>query len=114
MTKRDGGRSELDGALAALDLVARYVAEGSDRFIGSPDRQLALVFLWANIGSHLKQYARNTHIEVGVGPFARPIQMRDRLIYGSVRALDPTIVWQTCVADGPALRQLIIGLRAAY
>lgn len=87
---------------------------GREPFDRSRERQLALVFLWANIGSQLKQLCRVLHIPNGVEPFVGPIQMRDRLVYGSVHALDPDIVWETCVRDGPPLRELIVSMRTAF
>lgn len=113
MNAQGRGRAELDAALAALDSVSRYVSEGRQQFDHSVDRQLALVFLWANIGSQLKQYCRNLGIPNGTEPFAGPIQMRDRLMYGSVLTLDPQVVWDTCIHDGPELHELIANLRSA-
>ncbi len=72
-----------------------------------------MVYLWANIGSQLKQYCRLAGIPLGTEPFAGPIQMRDKLVYGSVQALDATIVWDTCVKNGPELQGLVNDLLAA-
>lgn len=113
MSAQSQGSAELDAALAALDRVSGYVFEGRQKFDHSLDRQLALVFLWANIGSQLKQYCRNLGIPNGTEPFASPIEMRDRLVYGSVLTLDPQVVWDTCVIDGPQLHELIANLRSA-
>ena len=113
MNARDQGRNELDAALAALERVSAYVDGGRASFDASTDRQLALVFLWANIGSQLKQYCRIRDVPPGTEPFAGPIQMRDRLVYGSVLTLDSEVVWHTCVIDGPALRELIDDIRSA-
>lgn len=110
MNARNGGRSEVAAALAALERISGYVDDGREAFDRSTDRQMATVFLWANVGSQLKQYCRINDIASGTGPFAGPIQMRDRLVYGSVLGLDPVIVWQTCTTDGPALREFLAGL----
>ena len=107
------GAAELDAALASLDRIAERVAEGRAFFDRNEDRQLALVFLWANVGSQLKQYCRRLDIPAGAEPFAGPIQMRDKLVYGSVRALDAEVVWDTCVRNGPELYELVTVLRAA-
>lgn len=113
MSPTTNGRDELDAALAALDIVASLVAAGKEAFDTSQDRQLSLVYLWANIGSQLKQYCRKLEIPPGTEPFAGPVQMRDRLVYGSVLALDARLVWDTCVISGPELRRLIGDLRSA-
>ncbi|HNI33876.1 MAG TPA: hypothetical protein PLV93_00680 [Microthrixaceae bacterium] len=107
------GVTELEAALAALDRIAERVAEGRASFNRNKDRQLALVFLWANVGSQLKQYCRRLDVPAGTEPFAGPIQMRDKLIYGSVRALDPEVVWDTCVLNGPELHELLTNIRSA-
>lgn len=107
------GAAELDAALAALNLIAERVAEGRVLFDRNEDRQLALVFLWANVGSQLKQYCRRLDIPSGTGPFAGPIHMRDKVVYGSVRALDPEVIWDTCVLNGPELHELVTDLRSA-
>lgn len=113
MTAPDSGADELDRALDALDRVERYVADGQRAFEDSVDRQLALVFLWTNVGSVLRQYCRQLRLAPGTEPFAGPIKMRDKLIYGALADLRPDIVWDTCVHDAPTLRALLTELRAA-
>lgn len=113
MTAQFDGSDELDAALVALELIAERVAEGRVSFDRSSDRQLTLVFLWANVGSQLKQYCRRLGIPTGTEPFAGPTQMRDRLVYGSVQALDAEVVWDTCVVNGPELHELVTDLRSA-
>jgi hypothetical protein len=54
-----------DAALTALDRIAGYVTEGRDVFDASADHQLALVFLWTNVGSLLWQYCRKLDILTG-------------------------------------------------
>ncbi len=78
MNDLEPGAAELDAALAALDRITERVAEGRVFFDRNEDRQLALVFLWTNVGSQLKQYCRRLDIPAGTEPFAGPIQMRDR------------------------------------
>lgn len=107
------GAAELDAALAALKRIAQRVAEGRERFDRNDDRQLALVFLWANVGSQLKQHCRRRDIPAGREPFAGPIQMRDKLVYTSVQALDADVVWETCVVNGPELHEFVTDLRSA-
>lgn len=107
------GAAELDAALAALNQIAERVVEGREFFDRNVDRQLALVFLWANVSSQLKQYCRRLDIPAGTEPFAGPIQMRDKIVYGSVHALDAVVVWDTCVLNGPELHELVTDLRAA-
>lgn len=107
------GQSEINAALAALARIRDYVGAGRAESARSSDRQLALVFLWANVGSLLKQFCRRTDIPRGTDPFAGPIKMRDRLIYSSVATLDREIVWDTCVIDGPRLRRVLSDLAAA-
>jgi uncharacterized protein with HEPN domain len=104
--------AELDAALIALDRIADLVAEGRAAFDDSSDRRLALVFLWVDVGSLLKQFSRKRRIEPGTAPFARPIQMRDKLVYGPLTGLQPAVVWDTCVHDAPPLRTLLTELRA--
>jgi hypothetical protein len=106
------GADELDAALAALEAIAERVSEGRHRFDDSVDRQLALVFLWVNVGSQLKQYGRKRSIVSGTEPFAGPIRMRDKLAYGALPDLRAGVVWETCVRDGPELRVLLADLRA--
>lgn len=112
MTKPSGYAAELDAALIALVRIAELAAEGRAKFDESVDRQLALVFLWVNVGSLLKQFSRRHRIEPGTAPFARPVQMRDKLVYGPLSGLRPDVVWDTCVHDGPTLRALLTELRA--
>jgi hypothetical protein len=107
------GVLELSAAVDALDRVAVLTAEGRPMFDSSRDRQLALAFLWVNIGSLLKQYCRKLDIELGTEPFSGPIKMRDKIAYGPVAALSADIVWDTCVRDGPTLRNLVADLRSA-
>ena len=112
MSANEPGADELDAALVALEAIAERAADGGHAFDGSVDRQLALVFLWVNVGSQLKRYCRKRSIQTGTEPFAGPIRMRDKLVYGTL--LDPRagIVWDTCVRDGPELRVLLTDLRA--
>lgn len=39
--------------------------------------------------------------------------MRDRLVYGPIGSLDPEIIWDTCVINGPELDELVTKLRSA-
>ena len=107
------GADELDAALVALDRIIDYVAETQGSLDSSGDRQLALVFLWVNVGSLLKQYCRKLEIANGTEPFSGPIRMRDKLVYGALPDLRSDVVWETCVRDGPDLRTLLADLRAA-
>lgn len=111
MSARELGADELDAALVALDRIAGYVAEGRAAFDASADCQLALVSLWANVGSQLKQYCRKRGITAGTEPFSGPIRMRDKLVYGALPDLRADVVWGTCVHDAPELRVLIADLR---
>lgn len=113
MSSDTPGAAELDAATAALNRIAERVSEGRAAFDRSDDRQLAMVFLWANVGSQLEQYCRRLGIPAGTEPFAGPIQMRDKLVYGSVQGLDADVVWATCLVDGPELHELVTDLRAA-
>jgi uncharacterized protein with HEPN domain len=106
------GADELSAALNALERIANYVADGRGAFDASADRQLALVFLWANVGSQLKQYCRKCNISAGTEPFAGPIRMRDKLVYAALPDLRAGTVWDTCVRDGPELSVLLADLRA--
>lgn len=103
------GAIELDAALAALN----RIAEGRALFDRNEDRQLTMVFLWANVGSQLKQYCRRLDIPSGTEPFASPIQMRDKLVYGSVQAVDAEVVRDTCILNGPELHELVTDLHSA-
>jgi uncharacterized protein with HEPN domain len=105
--------NELDAALMALDRIAQAVAEGEEVFEESPDRQFAMIFLWVNVGSLLKQYCRGRGIPLGSEPFAGPIRMRDKLLYGPIAGLRTDIVWETCASDAPTLRVLLSDLLAA-
>ncbi len=107
------GAAELDAAVHALDRVAVLTGEGRAAFAGSRDRQLALTFLWVNIGSLLKQYCRKCDIPVGTEPFSAPVKMRDKIAYGPVAALSADIIWETCTRDTRALRDLLADLREA-
>lgn len=113
MSPDTNGSNEFDAALAALEIVASLVAAGKGAFDASQDRQLALGYLWTNIGSQPKQYCRKPEIPPGTEPFAGPVQMRDRLVYRSVLALDAQLVWDTCVINGPERRRLVSDLRSA-
>lgn len=113
MSAPEPGADELDAALVALEAIAERVSSGREAYDGSVDRQLALVFLWVNVGSQLKQYCRKCSIPTGTEPFAGPIRMRDKLVYGAMPDLRASIVWDTCVRDAPELRVLITDLRAA-
>ena len=112
MSAPEPGADELDAALVALEAIAERVSGGRHAFDGSVDRQLALVLLWVNVGSQLKQYCRKCSIPTGTEPFAGPIRMRDKLVYGALPDLRAGIVWDTCVRDGPELRVLLTDLRA--
>lgn len=107
------GAAELDATIAALVEVDLLTAEGRTVFERSRDRQLALAFLWVNIGSLLKQYCRKRDVPLGAEPFSAPIKMRDKIAYGHIAALSAEIIWETCAHDAPALRDLIVDLREA-
>lgn len=107
------GLAELAGAAVSLDRIAELVAEGKDAFDTSADRRLALVFLWINVGSLLKQYVRRTQQDFIGGVLAAPIRMRDKLVYGSILNLRLDIVCDSCVVDGPPLRTLVGDLSAS-
>jgi hypothetical protein len=102
---------------ASAETISSHTSPGRRGGDGRPrrneDRQLALVFLWATVGSQLKQYCRRLDIPAGTEPFAGPIQMRDKLVYGSVLALDAEVVSDTCVLNGPELHELVTDLRSA-
>jgi uncharacterized protein with HEPN domain len=106
------GADELGAALTALERIANYVAEGRGAFDASADRQLAMVFLWANVGSQLKQYCRKREISARTEPFVGPIRMRDKLVYAALPDLRAGTVWNTCVRDGPELSVLLRDLLA--
>ncbi|MDE3202901.1 MAG: hypothetical protein KGQ66_01615 [Acidobacteriota bacterium] len=112
MSADEPGADELDAAIIALEAIAERVAGSRHRFDDSSDRQLALVLLWVNVGSQLKQYCRKRSIPGGTEPFAGPIRMRDKLVYGSLPDLRASIVWDTCIRDGPDLQVLLRDLRA--
>jgi hypothetical protein len=107
------GAAELEAALASLERIAERVEEGRALFHRSDDRQLTMVFLWTNVGSQLKQFCRLLDIPAGTEPFAGPIRMRDKLVYGSVQSIDPVVIWDTCVVNGPELHELVSDLLAA-
>jgi len=114
VTELTPGHRELSGAFDALGVIAELVGEGRLEFDRSIDRRLALVFLWANVGSQLKQYCRLVAIPPGIEPFAGPIQMRDKLVYGPISGIDPELVWETCVVDGPELATYLSRLLSSW
>lgn len=113
MSSTPAGAWELNAAVDALDRVAVLTAEGRSVFDSQRDRQFGLAFLWVNIGSLLKQYCRKLDIELGTEPFSGPIKMRDKIAYGPIAGLSADIIRDTCIQDGPALRNLIADLRDA-
>lgn len=83
------GAAELEQALQASEVIAERVGEGRAAFDSSEDRRLALVFLWVNVGSALKQFCRRRGIEIEQGSSVFPgrIRMRDRLCYQRLGAV---------------------------
>ncbi len=59
-----------------------------------------------------ERVALQRSIPGGTEPFAGPIRMRDKLVYGSLPDLRASIVWDTCIRDGPDLQVLLRDLRA--
>ncbi|MHB8294466.1 MAG: ribonuclease HepT family protein [Acidimicrobiales bacterium] len=97
-------RSELQGALAALDDLAALVAEGEHAYATSVDRRARVRYLWIVVGSRLKNYCQVMAIPRAAGSFGQAIGLRHTLAYARPDRVDDSIVWRTSVHDLPALR----------
>ena len=113
MSDQPQGSAEIDQALEALEGIATMAGQGRQIFDASPERRLALGFLWINVGSALKQFCRLRGVSQGSSPFPGPIRMRDRLCYQPASGLATDILWDSCAADTGPLIELLTGLRQA-